>query len=319
MEANILEYNQSKLSSKEADSCPDLEILAELMEGAMEPSLRDQTISHLKNCPDCKLLFADALEIFDDLPEEAFKVPSPLEWQNRHKRKFVTIGKLISLTIPVAAAAVFLVFRPTNTKWSAETMLEGINATNNTQVTELISSSSYQRGVLGFSEGLSKNKLYFKAGILTTQLELALQTKDLKESLTFANPLINLLKNQELIDQELSQILGGVNKLERVSNLRELKNHIREIETYIGQSSNRFFFQLGMSTEAGKLAALNRKKKFFQQNYFKELLEQEKLEQLPPGTIRKLQTIRELVINQKSTENFQKLYQGLEELQAGLL
>ncbi len=301
---------QKQPDSATKSSCPGDLLLAAFIEGKLNLRKKEQVMVHLRQCSDCYQVVAESIVLKRDLSDEGIKsAGTDLSFSSHFIPSWIATRRTMAVLAPLAALFILFFLLNREPGWHSEELLIALqNKGEIERINRSILPDTKQQVILGFSEGLSDQKLAFKTGSLVIDLKLCHRAEDIERMRIISQNLIDLLKINKVT-------ASFIKKAEIVKNSMISENVINQIEEYYLDSTFAYFYKLGLFVEAAKAYSLSEHADLPGKDYFVFLLNQPEFQYLPPGVIRRFNEIEKTVGKNNLAEDHQIRYKLFLEIQ----
>lgn len=290
------------------NDCPDSNLLAAFVDGNITWDERKKLLSHLRQCKTCYQIVADAVILSRDLaplipePEIEFDETEFVKKSQSASQKsfFAKLNKwkVAAYTAPIAAALfVVFIFNDYNT-WQPDELLSSLSDQKElAHISKNLPFPNESTATLGFNQGISDKKAFFRLGTLVSQIEIGQKAGIDNMVAKYGDHLADLI-----------QMSGSTATIVTEKDLDSVT------QSYL-KSPLSFYFKLGMLIEMEKAYSLVGKSQQFDKTYFYALQEDKNFQSLPPGVIRRFKEIDDLLYKNTIAKNDQIVYKLLQEIQ----
>ncbi len=313
-----MKVNERKVEAK----CPSPEDLASFIDGTLENRLRDSIMGHISSCNECYEVFSDTIKIHGEIsnieccevPPDSLKVQDELPKESWSK---VLIFKFMPYPVAVAAAILVMlyVFRDTvsnELSFVKERMAILVEDIDKGLIPSLYEDSSMYS--LGFADTSTPERTAFKIGVYLTDLEVVMTAGDKEETLLYIGEIISLSrgikdsgKTGMFLDGLLEENKSGI-------PLRQIAGRI-DPEVITDDNSLLFILLFGQWCEGGSIAAISRKREFYNTGDVRAFINGFDDGSLPEGVLELLVNIEAIVGKEVLTEKqYKKLEKEFESL-----
>jgi hypothetical protein len=298
-------YISMEVNKVEADTiCPSEEDLAAFIDNTIDYVERDRIAGHLSSCNDCYEVFSVATELQEEVPGESW----------------FSVKSIIFRYVPysfAAAAAVFLI------------MISGISLLYVDKLSfvgdrvavlaEDVDKESipylFRQGpadLYGFADMSSGEGSAFRTGVYLADLELALLLDDKASALRLLSELVVLLKAAKGTDESITLYKNMEIEIGKGASLKQFTGRAEKTVPGVEEP---LYVRFGQWCEGGRIAAIERKSKFYFTDDVGTFIKEFESAGLPKGLLDSLYEIKRAVIEEAYTEKqFRKLQREFESL-----
>ena len=298
-------YISMEVNKVEADTiCPSEEDLAAFIDNTIDYVERDRIAGHLSSCNDCYEVFSVATELQEEVPGESW----------------FSVKSIIFRYVPysfAAAAAVFLI------------MISGISLLYDDKLSfvgdrvavlaEDVDKESipylFRQGpadLYGFADMSSGEGSAFRTGVYLADLELALLLDDKASALRLLSELVVLLKAAKGTDESITLYKNMEIEIGKGASLKQFTGRAEKTVPGVEEP---LYVRFGQWCEGGRIAAIERKSKFYFTDDVGTFIKEFESAGLPKGLLDSLYEIKRAVIEEAYTEKqFRKLQREFESL-----
>ena len=298
-------YISMEVNKVEADTiCPSEEDLAAFIDNTIDYVERDRIAGHLSSCNDCYEVFSVATELQEEVPGESW----------------FSVKSIIFRYVPysfAAAAAVFLI------------MISGISLLYDDKLSfvgdrvavlaEDVDKESIPylfrqepADLYGFADMSSGEGSAFRTGVYLADLELALLLDDKANALRLLSELVVLLKAAKGTDESITLYKNMEIEIGKGASLKQFTGRAEKTVPGVEEP---LYVRFGQWCEGGRIAAIERKSKFYFTDDVGTFIKEFESAGLPKGLLDSLYEIKRAVIEEAYTEKqFRKLQREFESL-----
>ena len=298
-------YISMEVNKVEADTiCPSEEDLAAFIDNTIDYVERDRIAGHLSSCNDCYEVFSVATELQEEAPVESW----------------FSVKSIIFRYVPysfAAAAAVFLI------------MISGISLLYDDKLSfvgdrvavlaEDVDKESIPylfrqepADLYGFADMSSGEGSAFRTGVYLADLELALLLDDKASALRLLSELVVLLKAAKGTDESITLYKNMEIEIGKGASLKQFTGRAEKTVPGVEEP---LYVRFGQWCEGGRIAAIERKSKFYFTDDVGTFIKEFESADLPKGILDSLYEIKRIVIEEAYTEKqFRKLQREFESL-----
>jgi hypothetical protein len=298
-------YISMEVNKVEADTiCPSEEDLAAFIDNTIDYVERDRIAGHLSSCNDCYEVFSVATELQEEVPGESW----------------FSVKSIIFRYVPysfAAAAAVFLI------------MISGISLLYDDKLSfvgdrvavlaEDVDKESIPylfrqepADLYGFADMSSGEGSAFRTGVYLADLELALLLDDKASALRLLSELVVLLKAAKGTDESITLYKNMEIEIGKGASLKQFTGRAEKTVPGVEEP---LYVRFGQWCEGGRIAAIERKSKFYFTDDVGTFIKEFESAGLPKGLLDSLYEIKRAVIEEAYTEKqFRKLQREFESL-----
>jgi hypothetical protein len=298
-------YISMEVNKVEADTiCPSEEDLAAFIDNTIDYVERDRIAGHLSSCNDCYEVFSVATELQEEVPGESW----------------FSVKSIIFRYVPysfAAAAAVFLI------------MISGISLLYVDKLSfvgdrvavlaEDVDKESIPylfrqepADLYGFADMSSGEGSAFRTGVYLADLELALLLDDKASALRLLSELVVLLKAAKGTDESITLYKNMEIEIGKGASLKQFTGRAEKTVPGVEEP---LYVRFGQWCEGGRIAAIERKSKFYFTDDVGTFIKEFESAGLPKGLLDSLYEIKRVVIEEAYTEKqFRKLQREFESL-----
>ena len=298
-------YISMEVNKVEADTiCPSEEDLAAFIDNTIDYVERDRIAGHLSSCNDCYEVFSVATELQEEAPVESW----------------FSVKSIIFRYVPysfAAAAAVFLI------------MISGISLLYDDKLSfvgdrvavlaEDVDKESIPylfrqepADLYGFADMSSGEGSAFRTGVYLADLELALLLDDKASALRLLSELVVLLKAAKGTDESITLYKNMEIEIGKGASLKQFTGRAEKTVPGVEEP---LYVRFGQWCEGGRIAAIERKSKFYFTDDVGTFIKEFESAGLPKGLLDSLYEIKRAVIEEAYTEKqFRKLQREFESL-----
>ena len=298
-------YISMEVNKVEADTiCPSEEDLAAFIDNTIDYVERDRIAGHLSSCNDCYEVFSVATELQEEVPGESW----------------FSVKSIIFRYVPysfAAAAAVFLI------------MISGISLLYDDKLSfvgdrvavlaEDVDKESIPylfrqepADLYGFADMSSGEGSAFRTGVYLADLELALLLDDKASALRLLSELVVLLKAAKGTDESITLYKNMEIEIGKGASLKQFTGRAEKTVPGVEEP---LYVRFGQWCEGGRIAAIERKSKFYFTDDVGTFIKEFESAGLPKGLLDSLYEIKRVVIEEAYTEKqFRKLQREFESL-----
>ena len=298
-------YISMEVNKVEADTiCPSEEDLAAFIDNTIDYVERDRIAGHLSSCNDCYEVFSVATELQEEVPGESW----------------FSVKSIIFRYVPysfAAAAAVFLI------------MISGISLLYVDKLSfvgdrvavlaEDVDKESIPylfrqepADLYGFADMSSGEGSAFRTGVYLADLELALLLDDKASALRLLSELVVLLKAAKGTDESITLYKNMEIEIGKGASLKQFTGRAEKTVPGVEEP---LYVRFGQWCEGGRIAAIERKSKFYFTDDVGTFIKEFESAGLPKGLLDSLYEIKRAVIEEAYTEKqFRKLQREFESL-----
>ncbi len=298
-------YISMEVNKVEADTiCPSEEDLAAFIDNTIDYVERDRIAGHLSSCNDCYEVFSVATELQEEAPVESW----------------FSVKSIIFRYVPysfAAAAAVFLI------------MISGISLLYDDKLSfvgdrvavlaEDVDKESIPylfrqepADLYGFADMSSGEGSAFRTGVYLADLELALLLDDKASALRLLSELVVLLKAAKGTDESITLYKNMEIEIGKGASLKQFTGRAEKTVPGVEEP---LYVRFGQWCEGGRIAAIERKSKFYFTDDVGTFIKEFESADLPKGILDSLYEIKKIVIEEAYTEKqFRKLQREFESL-----
>jgi|ETNmetMinimDraft_16_1059900.scaffolds.fasta_scaffold21677_2 hypothetical protein len=313
-------YISMEVNKVEADTiCPSEEDLAAFIDNTIDYVERDRIAGHLSSCNDCYEVFSVATELQEEVPGEVFSVATELQEEVPGESWF-SVKSIIFRYVPysfAAAAAVFLI------------MISGISLLYDDKLSfvgdrvavlaEDVDKESIPylfrqepADLYGFADMSSGEGSAFRTGVYLADLELALLLDDKASALRLLSELVVLLKAAKGTDESITLYKNMEIEIGKGASLKQFTGRAEKTVPGVEEP---LYVRFGQWCEGGRIAAIERKSKFYFTDDVGTFIKEFESAGLPKGLLDSLYEIKRAVIEEAYTEKqFRKLQREFESL-----
>jgi hypothetical protein len=269
-------------------SCPSEEELALFIDGRLKGKKRQEILVHLNNCRNCFEIVCDALNLLEECQEKQPAFYAPV-WQRLIDWLFsfkLASAAFATGAVAIAAFICLVVFFNKSSFAPLDKTSFLVKHISPSLYYSFSTDSDYS-----FSRTMPCKRLWFKTGVLQTDILIAIYNEDKDTAL-------RLLTKIKFYFRDKQWIMKWENiekKLKKYLELEKIKADIKAVQA----DNNYIFYQkFGQWTEAARICGLAGKKEFFNHNDIVFLLKESQKKNLPQGVINALQRINILVKRQ---------------------
>ncbi|MFZ4860055.1 MAG: hypothetical protein ACOYL3_27140 [Desulfuromonadaceae bacterium] len=311
-------------------SCLTDEDMAAIIDGSLPASERDLCMQHLSSCETCFKAFSisQGLLVKEAVPSlrNRFVLPSAglaiaaliaivlrISFQDNSPDKPITVAenkptvtnaqKQIAMPAPAAIPAlpdvsVATAYSPPS---AAETARLLINKSDVEALQIAISSDKTQ--IFGFSGVVPRENRAFRLGVQAAVIELLIQANDRNGAVKHLKLMVDLLSSTSKAPTDAAQFEQIIRSLESGSPLKANENCTDSINKILTTKNEQFLYRFGVWAEGGRLAATVGNKGSVSVSSIRYIKEGVKGMQLPPGLLKAIQEVDEIVKRSEFSEN----------------
>lgn len=298
-------YISMEVNKVEADTiCPSEEELAAFIDNTIDYVEKDRIAGHLSSCNDCYEVFSVATELQEEAPGESwFSLKS-------------IIFRYVPYSFAAAAAAILImiyVFRDISVdKLSFVGDRVAVLAKDVDKGSIPYLFRQEPADLYGFADMSSGEGSAFRAGIYLADLELALLLEDKVSALRLLSELVVLLKAAKGTDESITLYKNMEIEIGKGASLKQFAGRADKTVTGV---EDPLYVRFGQWCEGGRIAAIERKSKFYSAGDVGTFIKEFESAGLPKGILDSLYEIKKVVIEEAYTEKqFRKLQREFESL-----
>jgi len=236
----------------------DVEELATLLEGNLSAERTARLRQHIAECEDCHELFVISAEAVEEMEEPEAGLPAAEPAAPQYRR---LVPLAFAAVAALAVFAGFLVYRQLAP--SAGFALAQVIAPLQNEDAQVIGPRSPVHR--GSGEGIDQQRLAFGLGVESVHLALQQRAGDRVAAGETLAKLKKLWSRLDGMEGDFSPFDAGLDKaLERLEEARR-----RNAQEFF---FDQFYFDLGLWTEAGRLAAASGRDEYFQGAFHNDML-----------------------------------------------
>jgi len=298
-------YISMEVNKVEADTiCPSEEDLAAFIDNTIDYVERDRIAGHLSSCNDCYEVFSVATELQEEVPGESW----------------FSVKSIIFRYVPysfAAAAAAFLImiyiFRDISVdKLSFVGDRVAVLAEDVDKESIPYLFRQEPADLYGFADMSSGEGSAFRTGVYLADLELALLLDDKASALRLLSELVVLLKAAKGTDESITLYKNMEIEIGKGASLKQFTGRAEKTVPGVEEP---LYVRFGQWCEGGRIAAIERKSKFYFTDDVGTFIKEFESAGLPKGLLDSLYEIKRAVIEEAYTEKqFRKLQREFESL-----
>ena len=306
-------YISMEVNKVEADTiCPSEEDLAAFIDNTIDYVERDRIAGHLSSCNDCYEVFSVATELQEEAPVE-LQEEAPVE-------SWFSVKSIIFRYVPysfAAAAAAFLIMIYIFRDISVDKL--SFVGDRVAVLAEDVDKESipylFRQGpadLYGFADMSSGEGSAFMTGVYLADLELALLLDDKASALRLLSELVVLLKAAKGTDESITLYKNMEIEIGKGASLKQFTGRAEKTVPGVEEP---LYVRFGQWCEGGRIAAIERKSKFYFTDDVGTFIKEFESAGLPKGLLDSLYEIKRAVIEEAYTEKqFRKLQREFESL-----
>ena len=298
-------YISMEVNKVEADTvCPSEEDLAAFIDNTIDYVEKDRIAGHLSLCNDCYEVFSVATALQEEAPGESwFSVKS-------------IIFRYIPYSFAAAAAAILImiyVFRDISVdKLSSVGDRVAVLAEDVDKESIPYLFRQEPADLYGFADMSSGEGSAFRTGVYLADLELALLLDDKASALRLLSELVVLLKAAKGTDESITLYKNMEIEIGKGASLKQFTGRAEKTVPGVEEP---LYVRFGQWCEGGRIAAIERKSKFYFTDDVGTFIKEFESAGLPKGLLDSLYEIKRAVIEEAYTEKqFRKLQREFESL-----
>ena len=298
-------YIFMEVNKVEADTvCPSEEDLAAFIDNTIDYVEKDRIAGHLSLCNDCYEVFSVATALQEEAPGESwFSVKS-------------IIFRYIPYSFAAAAAAILImiyVFRDISVdKLSFVGDRVAVLAEDVDKESIPYLFRQEPADLYGFADMSSGEGSAFRTGVYLADLELALLLDDKASALRLLSELVVLLKAAKGTDESITLYKNMEVEIGKGASLKQFTGRAEKTVPGVEEP---LYVRFGQWCEGGRIAAIERKSKFYFTDDVGTFIKEFESAGLPKGLLDSLYEIKRAVIEEAYTEKqFRKLQREFESL-----
>ena len=307
-------YISMEVNKVEADTiCPSEEDLAAFIDNTIDYVERDRIAGHLSSCNDCYEVFSVATELQEEAPVDELQEEAPVE-------SWFSVKSIIFRYVPysfAAAAAAFLIMIYIFRDISVDKL--SFVGDRVAVLAEDVDKESipylFRQGpadLYGFADMSSGEGSAFRTGVYLADLELALLLDDKASALRLLSELVVLLKTAKGTDESITLYKNMEIEIGKGASLKQFTGRAEKTVPGVEEP---LYVRFGQWCEGGRIAAIERKSKFYFTDDVGTFIKEFESAGLPKGLLDSLYEIKRAVIEEAYTEKqFRKLQREFESL-----
>ncbi|MGB5160560.1 MAG: zf-HC2 domain-containing protein [Thermoanaerobaculia bacterium] len=269
--------------------CPEIETIAALLDGRLKGDERGRVIEHLGQCDACYEVFTETRRFQEEETEKGKVLVHPATW-----RKWIPAATAMAaaMLLMVLAVPMWRAFQGGVSATEAGRLAENLVSTSKpSELVPLAYSGDGWSRTRGVGTGLNDRQRFFRLGVRTVDLELALRAGDAERATLLLHELSNLARDLPLPETILVSYDDLMERLERGEAPDSLTQRSAAAASLIPDAAEAPYLELGQWAEAGLLAAISGDADFFDRSFVRTYPEALKATELPEDLRAPLTTI----------------------------